>query len=130
MTRLERAHLMDRMIRSRLSGFSIVLILALVLVGCGDVCLVVCMPSLVIGCFNLFQENLLSLPLCAGASLLTCSTVCGVDFSSSCAEDPDQCFATYEQLQLAAIEFCEEYPEACQQAFDTWVESLDAEAEE
>ena len=97
---------MNRMIRSRLSGVSAVLLLALVLAGCGDVCLVVCMPSLVIGCFNLLEENLLSLPLCAGAALLTCSTVCGVEFPMSCTENPDECAATYEQLQLAAIQFC------------------------
>ncbi len=114
---------MNRIIRSRLSGVSVVLLLALVVAGCGDVCLVVCMPSLVIGCFNLLEENLLSLPLCAGAALLTCSTVCGVEFPMSCTENPDECAATYEQLQLAAIQFCEEYPEECQEAFDTWVDA-------
>ena len=113
---------MNRMIRSRLSGVSVVLLLALVLAGCGDVCLVVCMPSLVIGCFNLLDENLLFLPLCAGAALLSCSTLCGVELPMSCAENPDECAATYEQLQLAAIQFCEEYPEECQEAFDAWAE--------
>jgi hypothetical protein len=114
---------MNRMIRSRLSGVSVVVLLALLFAGCGDVCLVVCMPSVVIGCFNLLEENLLFLPLCAGAALLSCSTLCGVELPMSCSENPDECAATYEQLQLAAIQFCEEYPEECQEAFDAWTEA-------
>jgi len=45
-------------------------------------------------------------------------------------ETPDECAATFEQLQTTAIEFCEKYPEECQQAFDTWLEASDTEAEE
>jgi hypothetical protein len=121
---------MNGIIRSRLSGVSVVLLLALVLAGCGDVCLVVCMPSVVIGCFNLLEENLLFLPLCAGAALLTCSTVCGVEFPMSCSENQDECAATLEQMQTAAIQFCEEYPEECQEAFDAYVDPFEEEAGE
>ena len=121
---------MNRMIRSRLSGVSVVLLLALVLAGCGSVCQVVCMPTSVIACFNLFGENLLSVPLCVGAALWACSSVCGVEFDLACTENPDDCTATFEQLQLAGIQYCEEYPEECQQYFDSWVESFDMEAEE
>jgi len=49
---------------------------------------------------------------------------------AACEENPDECAATFEQLQLAAIEFGEEYPEECQQALDTWVESLETDTEE
>ena len=121
---------MNRMIRSRLSGVSVVLLLALVLAGCGSVCQVVCMPPSVITCFNLFGGNLLSLPLCVGAALWACSSVCGVEFDLACTENPDDCTATFEQLQLAGIQYCEEYPEECDQFFDSWVESFDTDAEE
>ena len=41
------------------------------------------------------------------------------------------CFPPYGSDYSAVIsEFCEEYPEECQQAFDTWVESLDTDEEE
>jgi hypothetical protein len=114
---------MNRMIRSRLSGVSVVLLLALLLAGCGGVCLVVCMPSVVIGCFNALEENLLFLPLCAGVAAWGCSSVCGVEFPLSYNENPDECAATWEQMQFAAIEFCEEYPDECQEAFDSWTEA-------
>ena len=114
---------MNRKIRSRLNGVSAVVLLALLLAGCGDVCLVVCMPSVVIGCFNLLEENLLFLPLCAGVAAWGCSSVCGVEFPLSYNENPDECAATWEQMQFAAIEFCEEYPDECQEAFDSWTEA-------
>jgi len=33
-------------------------------------------------------------------------------------------------MQTAAIEYCEEDPEECQEYFDSWVESLDEESGE
>jgi len=45
--------------------------------------------------------------------------------SQFCEEDPDECVATYERFQLAAIDRCEEYPEECRQAFAAWVASMD-----
>jgi hypothetical protein len=41
----------------------------------------------------------------------------------------DECAATFEQLQMSAAQFCDEYPEECQKAFDAWVESVDSAAE-
>jgi hypothetical protein len=48
----------------------------------------------------------------------------------SCEGTPGECIATWEHYQDAAIQYCEEYPEECQQYLDAWVESLDTDAEE
>lgn len=52
------------------------------------------------------------------------------EMAHDCTENPEECASTFDQMQLAAIEFCEEYPEECQEAFDAWVESSDTEATE
>jgi len=107
---------MNRMIRSRLACLTIILMLGLGAVGCGPLCALFCLIT---------QPQ--DFPICLIGLCL------GAGFSSTsqdCAGNPDECAATFEQQQTAVIQFCEEYPEKCQQAFDAWVESLDTEAED
>jgi hypothetical protein len=60
-----------------------------------------------------------------------CYEICTpIGASQVCIGSPDECAATFEQLQTAAIQICEEYPDECQQAFDAWAESFDTDAEE
>ena len=44
-----------------------------------------------------------------------------------CAEDPEDCAVMYAYYQQEVAQLCEEYSEECQEAFDTWVQSLDEE---
>ena len=115
----------------------------------GLVCLAVFLliPMLLVGCVNSYEECCDVLTnFCAGffdfhppvgqyigtACLLWGIVWCDVTFrfttSQERTDNPDECAASFEQLQLAAIQFCEKYPEECQQAFDSLVESLDEEA--
>lgn len=127
---------MNRMITSRLSGIAVVLLIPIILLGCNEetcinavfgVCGLGC--SLPCGYASLFIPDFF--PACA----VMCGFFCYFDlvescYSLNCTGDPDECAATFEQLQLEAIRFCEEYPDECQQAFDAWVEPLDTEAME
>ena len=108
-------------IRSRLSIMGVLLLALTVLYGCTyDVCWSIC----VIPC-----TPLILVPPMFWTCGTECSHFCGTHFQSlqNCSERPDECAATWEQLQLTAIEFCEEYPDECQQYFDAWVESLNEE---
>ncbi len=58
---------------------------------------------------------------CGALCVNTLGGACAL--SLECTEDPDECAATFEYYQDAAIEFCEEYPEQCQEAFDAWAEA-------
>ena len=125
---------MNRILRSRLSIIAYVLLIPIILLGCDpESCREAAIAVCTIGCT----------PPCGLASLIDpflyfwCMLACGVvclspwaevcPSSLACAENPEQCAASFEQLQLAAIEFCDEHPEECQQAFDAWVASLDEE---
>ena len=105
---------MNRIIRSSLSVIAVVLLIPVVFLGCST-----CED----GC------SLLSLPCYLGGPLFlicwaACMNVCvGQQTFSDCTESPDECTTTFEELQIAAIQFCEEYPEECQEAFDTWVDA-------
>jgi len=116
---------MNRMIRSRLSCLAVVLLIPVVLCGCEEVIVGLC--GLICSPFPIFA------PGPGTVFFLFCVMDClgivqATEDSQMCLENPDECAATYEQLQLAAIDFCEEYPEECQQAFDAWVKSPDTEA--
>jgi hypothetical protein len=66
-----------------------------------------------------------------GCMIICAYTACLYPFlDKEGAGNPDECAATFEQLQLEAIQFCEAYPEECQEYFDSYVESLDTEARE
>jgi hypothetical protein len=115
---------MNPMNRLGLSGIAVVLLLPLVLTGCCEVC-AVCIGLCQIGC--LFDGH------CTGPCNIMClyTPAClgciAPYLSQGCTENPDECAATVEQLQTTAIQFCDQYPEECQQAFDSWVESLEEE---
>jgi len=114
---------MNRIIRSRLGIIAVILILPMALVGCNNcgVCSIV-IPLLAWGniVFALFWGMLLC-PHCVSSADLTA-------ISEFCEENPDECVATWEQMQTVAIEYCETNPEECQQAFDIWVEGIEEEA--
>lgn len=117
---------MNRTRRSRLIAIAVVLIIPLVLMGCRDY------EECAFGCIDLCG------PLFGLGCMAVCPMWCANFYpfwypfgpSQACTESPDECATTFEQMQMSAIEFCEEYPVECQQAFDTWVESLEEEAEE
>jgi hypothetical protein len=123
---------MNRMIGARLSVIAVLLIVPLALMGCR-----ICWK-----CQNECNENLCP-RICPDdwwcwwpCTIVCFETLCALPCaltkaSQYCAEDPDdECVATWEEMQLAAIEFCEEYPAECQQAFDSWLEASDPEGEE
>ena len=115
---------MDRIIRSKLSGILVVLFLANSFLGC------TCNECVGVWCPTVCSLSGPLVFLCAVACAFSlCKPICDQTGAyQDCTENPDECAATYEQLQLAAIEFCNEYPEECQEAFDTWVESFEEEA--
>jgi hypothetical protein len=78
------------------------------------------------------------LPLVLMACTIPCDE-CGPYCEEYCSGagglDPLCFFACYFYCELSCIpleasQFCEEYPEECQQLFDPWVESLETVAEE
>ncbi len=90
---------MNRVIRSRARGLAIVFLLSLIVIGC-DPC----------------SQCLLS---CTGDGLDfgMCQVLCALaggclPFWLAATDNP-------EEFQL----YCEEYPEECQEAFDSWVEA-------
>jgi len=120
---------MNRMIRTRLSGIAVLLVVPLIPMGCltcedcttfcDDLCydvppfpgLLICnMPCMFVMCWS------------------TCASVYQSEESQVCLENPEECAAMSEYYQAAA-RFCEAYPEECQEYFDAWVESME-EAEE
>lgn len=106
---------MNRAVRSRMSGIAGVLLLTMFLSGC---CLGECLIFLLAGGPLFFW-------LCMG-------DLCPVPTAQSqaCTENSEECAAWLSYYQTEAIQFCEEHPEQCQENFDSWVESLDAEAGE
>ena len=113
---------MNRIIRSKLSIITVLLILSMPFVSCGydpwmwcyGACAAICSPFLIV--------NPWASLVCFGQ----CSEICPP--LQGCEDNPDDCAAMFE-LYEAAMEVCEEYPEECQQAFDSWVESLDTAEE-
>jgi len=67
--------------------------------------------------------------LCGIAMVGTCGSL-PAGQSTECLETPEECAAMYTYYQQEVAQLCEEYPEECQQAFDSWLEASDAEAEE
>jgi len=98
---------MNRIGRSRLTCLAIVLLISFPLSACMDCtlcgywCLLECLPQ--IEEWPTFYE--------------TCFTPCQREWCFHCNPDEilqgtaDECSATFDQMQLAAIQFCEEYPE-------------------
>ena len=114
---------MNQLIRSRVTCVAVLLVVSMAIIGCNcDLCIVLCTPS-----WPLVE-------LCVGFLCPGCwpsgGPACSSATSQFCEDNPEECAASFEQIQLTAIQICEEYPEECQQAFDTWVESLDEEAME
>jgi len=117
---------MNRIIRSRLSGVAVILLLPMILMGCTKYwCGVICgyptyvctvIPFIPILLCNFYMYSCLFLGGCRLPS------------AEYCMENPEECAAMYEQMQTQFIELCEEYPEECQEYFDSWVESLEEEA--
>jgi len=108
---------MNSIIRSRLCCIVVVLTISIILIGCPNTeqclesCMILCIPFYSIVC--IYPCGAWCLP----PKILQCR-----------AENPDECAATFEQMQLAAIQFCEESPEVCQQAFESYVQSFEEEA--
>ena len=111
---------MNRIIRSRLSCLAVLLLAPLALFACTNcddcvgACYGVCFPALINP-----LVYLMCVGTCAGEF---CTYAC--DFTE--LQQDSKYTPAFEYYQ-AAIEFCEEYPEECQQAFDAWVESMDEE---
>jgi len=118
---------MNRIIRSRLICLALVLAISLVPMGCT---LLLCLPCL-LDCAQCFDY-----PVEYGSPELTfCALFCGL---SDCTMVPFPCEIfppnavernpTFEQMQIASIEYCEQYPEECQEAFEAYVDSFEEEA--
>ena len=127
---------MNRIRRSRLSAIAVVLLIPMILIGCNSeecaktvtgVCVLACAGPCIVGTLDYgYPIPHLCILGCVALCYNTLSGVCALPYLA-CTEDPDECAATWEQMQTTVIQFCEDYPEECQQAFDTWVESLDEE---
>jgi hypothetical protein len=114
---------MNRIIGPRLSILADVLFLPVILMGCGnncDLCMLPCTLCVLLPPYY----NAICLFWCFDAHCPNCPNPFG---TTDCADNPDGCVATFEQMELTASQFCEQYPEECQQAFDAWVESFDEE---
>jgi len=108
---------MNRIIRSRVRGLVIVLLLSLFLMGCDQCsqCMFICM--------------ILPPTTDFVSCLFVCTFMTPYCRPENWMQTLDECAATFEQMQTAAIEYCEASPEQCQEYFDSWVETLE-EAEE
>jgi hypothetical protein len=107
---------MNRVMRSKSIGLVAILIPSLFVVGCNPCqqCILAWMT----------QQNMDFLE-----ALFVCTFFGGGCLPETWVQTPDECSATLEQPQDAAMQFCGTYPEECREAFDVWVESLDTEAE-
>jgi len=115
----------NRIMRSKLSIIAVVLFLPLILMGCGSNCYLCHLGCSLCGII----QNLFGLLCYFGCLYEHCPDCPPVGTPpQACAENPDENAATFEQMEIEAIEYCEEYPDECQQAFDTWIESLEEEA--
>lgn len=115
---------MTRMRGSRLlSVIAAVLLLPMILTGCCEVCPRECVEM----CTPLFW----AFPL-----YIVCVYSCVDFFCPQCEPPPvlggiqTNARPTIEQMRIAAIEFCENYPDECQQGIDAWVRESVVEAEE
>jgi hypothetical protein len=61
---------------------------------------------------------------CAVAAYWLCTFAVWAFTDEWCEENPEACAATWEHIQIEAIQFCEQYPEECQEAFEAYVESF------
>jgi len=127
---------MNRIRGSRLTFLAVIVLIPLVLVACQDCnqcenfCWELC-PM----CAPFFGHPIFC-PLCIIFAYKPCWNIFCDRFpgcddsepsSADCTDNPNECAVSSEYYQ-AAIQFCEDYPEECQEAFDSWVESLDEEA--
>ena len=144
---------MNRVIRSRLTGIAVILIIPLFFTGCincktCELCFYSGMIPCLVACAPVYPYPPLTFICPIGCTFGYIAFVCAacVDMLDECSgewepwlkmqmasiefckETPDEFASTYEQFQLAATEYCEEHPEKCQEAFDTWLESFDEEA--
>ena len=115
---------MNRVIRSRLSALTLVSLLALIFAGCAEVCMLACGTA----CLPLLLHSPGVYAICAG--LCTLNTCLQLGGSQYCTETPEECAATFLQLQTEAIQFCVEYPEECASFYNDFAESLDTGAED
>ncbi len=106
---------MNRILRSKLSCIAVALLFPLVLLGCST-----CKE----GCLFLSVPCIMGGPMLWVVCLGACMSMCPqYQISSDCTDTPDECVAMFEQMQIAAIQFCEEYPDECQEAFDAWADA-------
>ena len=112
---------MNRMIRSRLSCIAVLLLLPMVFVSCGMPC-DECMEALESFCRLFYEVEADFSYFCMVMRPYIC-------YPTGCEDYPAECAANWEQMQTIAIQFCEAHPQECQQAFYSWVASLE-EAEE
>ena len=112
---------MNRIIRSRLSRIAVLVAVSMAVVGCMDcnTCIEdICLPTLI------FVQYCIAI-LCPKCIQGLDGSDCSAATSQICEDNPNECTATWEQMQLSAIQFCGENPGECQEAFDVWVESLE-----
>jgi len=104
---------MNRIMRSRVNGIGVGLLLDSALMGCAcEQCFSICTDT---------DSLIFRLPFVA-----VCTSIYSpIEVSQVRTEDPDERSATFEQLQISAAQFCKAYPEECQLAFDSYVESLE-----
>jgi hypothetical protein len=110
-------------LRSRLSSIALVLLIPMAFVGCSQNCSICYFTCFVLGWGNLIFYYMWTMLLCP--ECLTSADLTAI--SQFCEENPDECAATWEEMQLTAIQICEEYPDECQEAFDSYVESFEEE---
>lgn len=120
---------MNRVTRSRLTCLAVILTLSLVLTGCPPE--VVCVASL-LDCISCVLPSYPPDYPPEGAYAL-CAMAClavQCQFPFPCEILTGDSAATWEQLQTAAIQYCETYPEECREALDSSLEAPDTEPEE
>jgi len=104
-----------------------ILLFGLVLVGCTE-------GELQKLCFEMCGGVCLPLVFIGGPYFwAACWSECDMEYCGGfyhyCLENPyDPNCATFYDSQIAATQLCEEYPEECQEAFESYVESFEEEA--
>jgi hypothetical protein len=120
---------MNRVARYGLSAMAVVLLLGLLLVGCGvncEECKLACRDYEL--CPTEFSR---AWPVCVFGCLGLCNVTCiPSDEYQGCTVRADECSATFEQIQVAGIEYCERHPDECAELFGHWAESFIADAQE
>ena len=121
---------MNRIRRSRLLCLVLFIAIAFALSACQtceqceNVCVAGCIPTV-------FVHPIFAAICITDCTAWLCAHLCGdTNSQRTYTEDPDTYTTAFGQLQIAVIQICEEYPTECQEAFDSYFESLGKEETE